>query len=656
MKTKKEILSLILICALCALNLSAQTKNPKFGKTAKDHLEMTVYAQDSSADAVKLFDEGKIEVRLNEGVEMFFTRHYQIKLLRESAKSWADVSIVYWHEDKVSDIKAQTILPNGKTVKVKGGDIFTEESKKNYKVKKFTMPQVAAGAVLEVKYRQKSRYIFALEPWVFQDAIPTIHSRLTLFLDPGFIYNGKIANDTKRRVKETTEQFHDLHNNNALLKKFIFSGEHFPAVKREPFISSLKNYRARLDFQISGFRRSYTKLTFVKDFKTLCKELLDSDYGTYMQPSGETRKVAASLIAGKSSGLEKTEAVFKFVRDGLENEVYANGLSPRKKQGAVLKDKKASPSERNLLMVAMLRSAGIQADPLLISTRGHGWADPGFPFLSQFNRTLALVEIDRRKYVLDASDKFTPFGKLPPESLVEVGMHVTDDTASFVKTPIRGVKSKELVESFIRVDNSGGISGKTQWMAAGYAGRMRHIQFDQRNYLGNVITEDFAKGLENFSIDSVGTVETTVDSDSFKTLFKFSLENYAEKIENEIFLRPSIFFTSKQNAFVSRKRDFPVEFGYLSQRTEVNTFILSEECDIPELPKPVLIRNAYITYRRTVSPNSNFPNALICTRYFKINKALVPPEDYEQLRQAFAQIVDADQEQLVISLQKRSGE
>jgi len=130
---------IIVTTGLVTGSFASDTK--KWGRVQPEYLEMKIYSDDTSAAAIKIFDIGEIDLRLKSGYfELNFVRHYQIKILKESAKSFADDLISYWHKDKIVNIKAHTITPEGKKLKIK--KFFDEESKKNFKVKKFTFPQV----------------------------------------------------------------------------------------------------------------------------------------------------------------------------------------------------------------------------------------------------------------------------------------------------------------------------------------------------------------------------------------------------------------------------------------------------------------------------------------------------------------------------------
>ncbi len=641
---RTHLLCTVIVSSLFAvLNLSAHASDiKKYGKVEKEYLDMTVFPADTTASAVKIFDVAEMELIYESAVELYFTRHYQIKILDESAKSYADQSIRYWHEDKVRRMKAHTILPNGKKIKVK--NFREEEYKKNYKVKKFTLPSVEVGSVLEIEYKVYSKYFYDLEPWSFQSEIPTLESQLSLRLPIGFVFNSKIHNDEQyRRVRMTTEEYLDPSSRRRL-EMFIWRSVDLPAVKDEPYISSLKNYRARLDFQFSAYQDRYQSVKFIKDLNTLVDEQLDGRYGSFLKPTGDVKNVVAELTAGMTSGKDKAEALYKFVRDELEHDSY-NAYSPREKQDKLLQTRKASGSEKNLLLLAMLRAAGLDAKPVLISTRGNGRIDASVPFLRQYNRTIAFVKVEEEIILSDASDRFIPFGSLPFSALVEVGLILEKDNPQFIRNPNRGVKSQSFVQSKTAISQDGLVTGTADVRAIGYASRRCNVEVENSDSIEDYISDEFAGDLDGIEITRLDTVLKATASDTFKTEFDFELPGFAEIIDDEIYVRPALFHCMSKNVFVSQKREFPVEFGYRSKGTELNTITVPVGYDVVEVPENKVINSKYFTYRRMVT---NLGEQLVFSRTLELKNHTVPATDYEQLKHDYARIVDADQEQIVL--------
>ena len=66
-----------------------------------------------------------------------------------------------------------------------------------------------------------------------------------------------------------------------------------------------------------------------------------------------------------------------------------------------------------MLLIALLRWAGLRADPVLVSTRDHLRFDPRDRRLDQFNHVLVRLEMQDELYFLDTTDPAGWFGLLP---------------------------------------------------------------------------------------------------------------------------------------------------------------------------------------------------------------------------------------------------
>ena len=110
-------------------------------------------------------------------------------------------------------------------------------------------------------------------------------------------------------------------------------------VKKEPYISSLSNYKTRLDFQIHSFKNRWIHHIFIKDLNTLCTELLDGKYGTFLKSTKKVKNLTMSIINDENSQKENIKLLYEYVRDHLDDEIYGYNFFSRKTQDEIL-DKK----------------------------------------------------------------------------------------------------------------------------------------------------------------------------------------------------------------------------------------------------------------------------------------------------------------------------
>ncbi len=107
------------------------------------------------------------------------------------------------------------------------------------------------------------------------------------------------------------------------------------------------------------------------------------------------------------------------------------------------KDKVGNVAEINLMLTAMLRYAGLDANPVLVSTRSHGI--PLFPTREGFNYVISAVSMDEGYVLLDGTAKFSVPGMLPPRAHNWNGRLIKKEGASEEISLTPRAMSKEMI-------------------------------------------------------------------------------------------------------------------------------------------------------------------------------------------------------------------
>lgn len=146
---------LIFAIVLMPIILLAQKKEVRFGKINKEELQMEYYEQDSSANAVVLYDYGKVFFQRGFIVE----RHRIIKILKDEGKKYADFGIPMIRFNnfplRFMSFKATTFnYENGNIVETKlnRSDLIFEKTYEQLTTVKGAFPNVKAGSIIEIKY------------------------------------------------------------------------------------------------------------------------------------------------------------------------------------------------------------------------------------------------------------------------------------------------------------------------------------------------------------------------------------------------------------------------------------------------------------------------------------------------------------------------
>lgn len=105
----------------------------------------------------------------------------------------------------------------------------------------------------------------------------------------------------------------------------------------------------------------------------------------------------------------------------------------------------------------MLREAGVEANPVLVSTKANGI--PFFPTRSGFNYVVTGVNLGKGTVLLDASERYSLPNLLPERALNWQGRKIMKNGISFWVNLSLGVSSIEENTVNIKIDSEGSIEG-----------------------------------------------------------------------------------------------------------------------------------------------------------------------------------------------------
>jgi len=614
---------------------------PKFGKVSDEELQMTSIPEDPEADAVWLFDRGDIEIILeNNRYKLKLKQHARIKILNEEGKEYANFRIPYWHEDRITSLKAHSVLPGGKKIKLDGKQIF-DEQEKNLKYKVFALPGVEIGAVIEYELEKISEYVHLLEPWYFQNQEFTRVSQYSVVMLPGFSYHVFFRNTFD--IEPTVEDILKV-GVSYRLKEYTWTMRNLPPVKNEPYMRTLEDYRAALHFQLIAFKDQYQYIKFIDSWPELVKKQR-SFYDKYLKEETELKDLLQKLTLQPLSDLEKIKTLYNYVRENIittsRGSQYIDTESAK-----VLKELKGTGAEKNILLVNLLNAAGFDADPLLISTRGHGRVWENTPMLEQFNYVLAYVQAGKSAYVLDTRDKYCPFGMLPIEDLVEKGLLIDEGEGFFIDIPHPRATNMAYCNTTSALSPEGDLRATTRVRYEGYraiAARNELAESEEKEFIEEALKESFGEvEIDSFEIQGKEDLESPLS-----ILVHYRVPAYAQATGNMLYLSAPIFNRFEENPFKREKRYFPVEFPYNIAESEDLTISLPEGFQVMEHPQAVTNRQAgKLTFMNSWKQEET---AIKLQRQFMRQQLNFQPREYQELRNFYDSVVQADQGQIVLS-------
>ncbi len=634
--------------------LFGQERSYSFPEITTAELEMTRYELDTSATAIVLHDYGDIRVNNYPDPIQIYTHYRRIKILKKGGLDQGNIEIPYYsYEDneRIVHTLAKVTLPDGQTYTLKDKDFFTEKKSKYSSVKKFATPQLEVGAIIDYYYEIKSKDVIQLREWYFQTDIPVLLSELKVKHSRSFSYMYLVQGfDGMNRRQQGSSAIKKDSTFNPLLNSKVFTVKDIPALKEEPFITTIEDYRLRVRFQCTKFTSYHGTSTEILSTwpvvteKILSRESFKIQY-TKKRHCGKILKAAAPILNKEISSLDKAKALYDFVNNSVEAN-QNSGIYVQTSLNEAFEKKLASKSELNLMLLALLREAEIESYPIIISTRDNGYPIINHPIVDQFNRTILLVIIDGKEYFVDQGNKFRPFGQLSRNSMNRSGYQLIKTEGKWLD--ITPDKSKKIIMSDFTLNEDGMMKGR---ISANYT----NIEAaDNREYWTTEEKEKtWIEELENtivdFELDSV-TVENEKDlTKPFKVHFNGDFSGAVLDIGEFVYINPFIFSDFSENPFKSEERQYPVDFPHpFSNQFIINIKYDTEDYYVEELPKDTKLELLGKTVTVRYAAQEKAPGWIQITYALSVNNPYFPVDTYQNLRSLFDITAEKLREQIVL--------
>lgn len=377
---------------------------------------------------------------------------------------------------------------------------------------------------------------------------------------------------------------------------------------------------------------------------------------TASKSTPEIEALAQRLIAGKETSRARAEAIYDYVARSVR---YASltfgghGYRPHA-IADVLKNSYGDCKDKYALLSALLRVAGIVAEPVLVEA-GRDLREPDVPLPSEFNHIIAAVKLDGETAYLDPTEPAAAFGVLAPGLRGKNGLLVQQDRVRIVK-----VNADSPLPQFVHARVVGSISGTGALEATSRLEVRGDLELVYRRIFHRT-NEDVTHGFTQFMAQqqvrgaeakNVSPGDPADLAKPFVVEYQVSKDLYINPLESEVDVNmPRMLHAMTLAALSSPTSDDKVEgdvsdydlrqgFATPTDITETIELALPPSHRLA-LPLPVRVANDAASYTSEYKEGSG---RLIATRTLKLK-----PEAFNETRRAglasLRKIVERDQDQ-----------
>jgi len=632
----------LFLTPVIVLLLFSSVYGQKWGKVTDEEWNLAAPVDYPEANAVILFDIGRMEVS-PERVEL--KRHVRIKILNKAGiEEVGDVGFSYDKDDKIRGLKAHTITPDGKKHKVGKKEFYTK-SFGGRKYKTFAFPSLDSGCIIEYKYTNSNKRLHRLDAWYFQSDIYTKYSEFSLILWPGFVYSSATVQIPAEYQNAKTEYLPNLDDlDGRRNQKYTWGLHDLPPVKDEPYMSFRENYLAAIYNQLVSYETPHYRFDYIKGWSDI-GEKFQFYIDDYINEKGTIEKLIDSLISGINDNLEKAKTIYEYVSREYKTKDNEKGYYfNHDKLSGLLVGKSGAGDEKNILLIQMLNAADLQAWPVLIGTRDKAVFNPKLYQAQQFNRIIALVNLNPEYYYLDATSEYCPFGFLPPESRATGGLLVDDKNSELVKIIINDPNTFRRDVTDMHVNHDGTVTCSTSVQFCGYFASHYGKRCDEKkaaefveDYFLDKLDVSYRMNDPCFKHDSLDRLEMNVT---------YSLDDYVRQLDNNLVIKPVQYYF-RENPFKSENRFFPVDFNYPFIYQNMVRISFEDSVISRTLPEPIQLEIPGGSFKRECMYDGN---NVIVNSQLAINKPFFPQNFYGRLRDFFIQATAAAEDEVIVGI------
>ncbi|WP_433833964.1 DUF3857 domain-containing protein [Flavobacterium anhuiense] len=634
---RNVVISILLICVF----LKGNAQNTSLGNVTIAQLEEKKHPKDSAAVAAILYSNIAIDLNRNGNSQKTTTK--KVKIYKSEAYNLSNI-LIYFAAGKtnyVNIVSAYTYnLVDGKIVKtkLKPENEFVEKTNTSYWIKKIAFPDVKEGSIIEYQFTEEGGF-GSLYHFNAQENFPVNYSELKTTFPDAFEFKKNLKGFFPPKI---TSKIANTYNYIATETTYVF--QNLPAMREEAFVNNIDNYRTGISLELERIAvpgQFYKTLS--SDWTSVAKTIYEYDsFGSEVNKSGYFEDDLKVVLEGKVKPDAKITAILEYVKSTVKwNQHY--GYSCEKGVRKAYKEKSGNSADINLMLTAMLRTAGLAANPVLISTRSNGIAY--FPNLNAFNYVIAAVETGDEMILLDATDPFSTPNVLPLRDLNWIGRLIRKNgTSESIDLAPKKFAADNIAIDYT-IEAGGKINGKVRRQYT------EHKAMDCRNSFEDIKEDAYLDDLEN----KYGKIEISDYSRSNEKdvllpaieNFSFSSDNWSEVIGDRIYIKPMLFFANSKNPFKQETREYPVDFGFPFVEKYNISIHIPDGFTLETVPLAgvLVMEEGLGVFRYNIAVNDNMLQLLVS---HQINSPIVPREQYGILKDYYKEMITKQSEKIIL--------
>jgi uncharacterized protein DUF3857/transglutaminase superfamily protein len=604
---------------------------------------------DEKTNAVLLYSDFTLTVQPNGKIKSFERAAY--KILRADGREYGIVHALVDKDTRVLGMRGWCIPAQGRDYEVKDKEAVDASPAADWvefltdlKIKMLKIPASDPGNIVGYEVEQELRPYVLQNEWYMQQEIPTVESRYTLNLPPGWEYKAAWFNHPEMQPSPTGTNSWQWIVKNVPAVKYEREMPPWRGVAQQMVVSLIPSGGAAN----KGFQNW-------NDMGNWASELMRGRHDS----SPEIKQKVDSMTPAGAPLLEKMRAIANFAQHDVRYvgiELGIGGYQPHQAR-EIFAHRYGDCKDKATIMAAMLSDIGVESYYVLIYTE-RGAVTPGLPpQIGIFNHAILAIKLPEslkdpslvatvndpkvgRILIFDPTDEGTPFGQLRGALQANYGLLVTPAGGELFELPeLPSTLNETNRIARLKLDANGTLSGDVEEVFKGDPATHHRSVYQSASQQSDKI-----KPIETVLAHSLGTFQITKasvgnpDKSHLPFVYSYSLvaPNYAKTAGDLLLVRPRVVGIEQRELLETKEpRKYPVEFAGPWRDSDTFEIVLPAGYEVDDLPPPVNADYSFASYHSKAEVNGS---TLKYTRTFEIKELSVPVSKVEELKTFYRMI------------------
>ncbi|HPH84419.1 MAG TPA: DUF3857 domain-containing protein [Ferruginibacter sp.] len=355
----------------------------------------------------------------------------------------------------------------------------------------------------------------------------------------------------------------------------------------------------------------------------------------------------------KMTQYQKARVIYDYIQSNIRysSVSFRQSAYVPQRASATLTTRLGDCKDLSSLFVTLAHMAGINAQMVLVDTRGNGQKDIILPGI-EFNHCIAKAQLDDKNYYIELTDNYLPFTSLPNNLIGSIILEIPSKRVSGksdLQLLVSDHRSRDMVKRVMDIKPVG-IDLQVQVKVSKFGNlssgiRNTYINLDNDKQVQEM-EKTVASGYKNnIKLDQLSFTGLDQVNDSISYTYQLKVKNEVSEIGSLNTFRvtyPDV--VASLDNFTSDERSYPVEYWTYEDGDLYETIVnITAPAGKKFVELPTSENLQFKDMNFSIKYTLKSPGKLMITRRYSCKRQNISPADYPAFKSFFEKIVRAEQ-------------